>query len=198
MSGYRHLLLLLSLKGLNVETQRDLIYFSSFAVAMEVMVVMVMVGTVISLKMGCVTPEWDTLFSLRVPIIIWRISLLASPRTDSSAWMCSSLRRHSGCLQIRHNNTSDKTRKTDCMLRNRPDIRVFGHQSRDLQKQQCGVSQLQHFSNGSNRTTQPICVFTLHTTNKVTHTSPNTTSTLTRHWLHVMSVKILSFGPWQS
>lgn len=39
---------------------RDWIYLSSFAVAMEVMVVMVvmvMVGTMISLKMGCVTPE---------------------------------------------------------------------------------------------------------------------------------------------
>lgn len=34
----------------------DWLYFSSFAVAMDVMVVMVMVGTVMSLKMGCVTP----------------------------------------------------------------------------------------------------------------------------------------------
>lgn len=74
----------------------DWIYLSSFAVAIEVMVVMVvmvMVGTAISLKMGFVTPEEDTLFSLRVPMIIWRISLLASPRTASNAWMCSSLQR---------------------------------------------------------------------------------------------------------
>lgn len=71
------------------------LHLSSFAVAMEVMVVMVvmvMVGTAISLKMGCAEPEEDTLFSLRVPMIIWRISLLASPRTASSAWMWSSLR----------------------------------------------------------------------------------------------------------
>lgn len=70
------------------------IYLSNFAVAMEVIVVMVvivMVGTVISLKIGCITLDWDTLFSLRVPMIIWRISLLASPRIASNAWMCSSL-----------------------------------------------------------------------------------------------------------
>lgn len=45
-------------------------YFRSFAVAMEVMVVMVMVGTEISLKMVWLEPEEDTLFSLRVPMII--------------------------------------------------------------------------------------------------------------------------------
>lgn len=46
---------------------------SSFAVAMEVMVVMVvmvMVGTVMSLKTGGVDPKEDTLFSLSVPMII--------------------------------------------------------------------------------------------------------------------------------
>lgn len=45
-----------------------------------------------------------------------------------------------------------------------PDIRIFGHQSGDLQEQQCGVSQLEHFSNGSDGTTKPVCVFTLHAT----------------------------------
>lgn len=58
---------------------------------MEVMEVMVMVGTVMSLKMDWLPPVDDTLFSLRVPMIICRISLLASPRTASRAWMCSSL-----------------------------------------------------------------------------------------------------------
>lgn len=66
---------------------------SSFEVAMEVMEVMDMVGTGMSLKMGCEAAELATLFSLRVPMIICRISLLASPRTVSSAWMWSSLQQ---------------------------------------------------------------------------------------------------------
>lgn len=81
------------------------LYFSSFEVAMEVIVVMVvmaMVGTATSLKMDCVTPECDTLFSLSVPMIICRISLLASPRTASSAWMCSSLQRAGGTNNLSH------------------------------------------------------------------------------------------------
>lgn len=60
-------------------------YLRSLAVAMEVMEVMVMVGTVMSLKMDWLLLLDDTLFSLRVPMIIWRISLLASPRTASRA-----------------------------------------------------------------------------------------------------------------
>lgn len=69
------------------------LYLRSLAVAMEVMVVMVVmvVGTVMSLKMDWLPLLDDTLFSLRVPMIICRISLLASPRTASRAWMCSSL-----------------------------------------------------------------------------------------------------------
>lgn len=141
-----------------------MIYFNSFAVAIEVMVVMVMVGTVISLKMGCITAEWETLFSFRVPMIIWRMSLLASPRTDSSAWMCSSLRKHNPDPRRINNNTKHKRinvaagEEELCV----PDIRIFGHQGGDLQEEQSGVSQLEHLSNGSNSTTQPICVFTLH------------------------------------
>lgn len=63
-----------------------------------------MVGTVMSLKMDWLPPADDTLFSLSVPMIICRISLLASPRTASRAWMCSSLqewtdrRTHAGQL----------------------------------------------------------------------------------------------------
>lgn len=59
VSGKRSLLMLSCLKVLKGE-KVSWIYLSSFAVAMEVMVVMVvmvMVGTVMSLKMGCVTPE---------------------------------------------------------------------------------------------------------------------------------------------
>lgn len=67
------------------------VYLRSLAVAIEVMEVMVMVGTVMSLKMDWLPLLVDTLFSLSVPMIICRISLLASPRTASRAWMCSSL-----------------------------------------------------------------------------------------------------------
>lgn len=45
-----------------------------------------------------------------------------------------------------------------------PDVRIFGHQSGDFQEKQRGVSQFEHFSNGSNSTTKTVCVFTLNTT----------------------------------
>lgn len=45
-----------------------------------------------------------------------------------------------------------------------PDVRVFGHQSGDLQEQQCGVSQLEHFGDGGDGPTESVGVVTLNTT----------------------------------
>ena len=100
-------------------------------------------------------------------MIIWRISLLASPRTDSSAWMCSSLRKHNRNAAMINDTNHESTYRNvgaageaePCV----PDIGIFGHQGGDFQEKQCGVSQLEHLGNGRNSTTQPICVFPLHT-----------------------------------
>ena len=108
-------------------------------------------------------------------MIIWRISLLASPRTDSSAWMCSSLRKHNRNAAMINDTNHESTYRNvgaageaePCV----PDIGIFGHQGGDFQEKQCGVSQLEHLGNGRNSTTQPICVFPLHTH---THTHPHT------------------------
>lgn len=57
-----------------------------------------------------------------------------------------------------------------------PDVRIFGHQSGDFQEQQCGVSQFEHFSNGSDGTTKSVCVFTLNTTIKQVRRAPPTST----------------------
>lgn len=67
-------------------------YFSSLGTAIAVMAVMV--GTVMSLKMGRALGETDGLLWFSVSTIICRMSRLASPRTASKATMCSSLATH--------------------------------------------------------------------------------------------------------
>lgn len=51
-----------------------------------------------------------------------------------------------------------------------PDIRVFGNQSGHFQEEQCGISQLEHFSNGGDGATEPVSVLTLLTESWVTAT----------------------------